>query len=142
MTEKELKDYRKILEKEYSDKDLEIETSLSYISIVALGFFITINDKFLKIQDAKFKPLLIVSLSFLFLSFVLILIRKSRTIRYDFNMMTFIDKMKPNSESQDQNLLNLWDTSHKELTLIRTLTYISLSVGIGLQILFLVLNIN
>lgn len=142
MTENELKDYRKILEKEYSTKDLEIETTLSYITIGALGFFLTINDKFLKLEDAKFTYLLIISLTCLFLSFILILIRKSRTIKHDFDMMTFIDTMQPESESQDLKLLELWDKSHKELTLIRTLTYIGLSIGIGLQILYLVLNIK
>ena len=108
MTEIELKDYRKILEKEYSAKDLEIETSLSYITIGSLGFFLTINDKFLKLQDAKLTCLLVISLSCLFLSFV----------------------------------LKLWDKSHKALTLIRTLTYFGLSLGIGLQVLYLVLNIK
>ena len=142
MTQDELKDYRKILEKEYSDKDLEIETSLSYITIGALGFFITINDKFFEIQDAKFTVILILSLTLIFISFVLILIRKSKTIRHDFDMMTFLDKMEPNSESQDKELLNLWDKSHKSLTLIRTFIYISLSTGIGLQIIFLILNIQ
>lgn len=142
MTKEELKEYRKILEKEYSDKDLEIETTLSYITIGALGFFITINDKFLKIQDAKFTVFLILSLTLIFISFVLILIRKSKTIHYDFAMMTFIDKMDSDSESQDKELLNLWDDSHKTLTLIRTFTCISLATGIGLQIIFLVLNIK
>lgn len=142
MTKDDLKDYRKILEKEYSEKDLEVETSLSYITIGALGFFITINDKFLKIQEANFTIILILSLTLIFVSFVLILIRKSKTIRYDFDMMTFIDKMEPDSESQDKELLNLWDKSHKTLTSLRTYTYISLSTGIGLQIIFLLLNIK
>ncbi len=142
MTKDELKDYRKILEKEYSEKDLEIETTLSYISIGALGFFITINDKFLKIQDAKFALILVLSLTLIFVSFVLILIRKSKTIRHDFDMITMIDKMEPDSESQDKELLNLWDQGHKTLTQLRTYTYISLAVGIGLQIIFLLLNIK
>jgi hypothetical protein len=140
MTPQELKDYRKILEKEYSDKDLEIETSLSYITIGALGFFLTINDKFLKLQDAKFTFLLIISLVSLFLSFVLILFRKSRTIKHDVDMMKFVDRMATNSPSQDKELTGLWNKCNKELTFIRTLIYIGLASGIGLQILYLLLN--
>jgi hypothetical protein len=141
MTLNELKEYRKILEKEFADKDLEIETQLSYISIGSLGFFITINEKFLKIQTANFKIILILSLIFLFVSFVLILIRKSRTSHHDLLMMGFIDKMKPNSDEQDQQLLNIWDCCHKELTRIRLFIYLSLALGVGLQVLFVVLNV-
>ncbi|MGD0583383.1 MAG: hypothetical protein ABR974_10605 [Bacteroidales bacterium] len=47
MTKEQLMEYRKLLEKDFTNKDLEIETSLSYISVGALGFFITINEKFL-----------------------------------------------------------------------------------------------
>ena len=142
MTKTELKEYRKNLEKEYSDKDLEIESSLTYITIGALGFFLTINDTFIKVLEAKYKSLLVISLIFLFIAFVLLLIRKSKTINYDFEMMTFIDQMNPGNESQDNELLNLWDRGAKVLHLMMTLTYISLSVGIGLQVLFLLLNLK
>jgi hypothetical protein len=141
MKETEIKEYRKILEKEFVDKDLEIETSLSYISVGALGFFITINEKFLKIQTANYKVILILSLFFLFLSFVLILYRKSRTSHYDLKLMQFIDNMKPDSENEDAQLLNLWDDSHQKLSFIRVLIYFSLIIGIGLQVLFLIFNI-
>jgi hypothetical protein len=140
MTDIEKSDYRKILEKEFVDKDLEIETTLSYISVGALGFFITINEKFLKIQTADCKLILILSLFFLFLSFVLILYRKSRTSHHDLILMGFIDKMESNSVDDDNHLLDLWDNSHRELNGIRKFIYISLSIGIGLQILFLAIN--
>lgn len=141
MKETEIKDYRKILEKEFVEKDLEIETTLSYISVGALGFFITINEKFLKIQTANYKLILILSLVFLFLSFILILFRKSRTSQQDLTLMEFIDKMKPNSEIDDNQLLELWDKSHKTLNFIRKFIYFSLGIGIGLQVIFLMLNV-
>ena len=46
MTKEEIKDYRRILEKEFMDKDNEIEAQLSYITVGALAFFLTINEKF------------------------------------------------------------------------------------------------
>jgi len=142
MTLEEIKDYRKILEKEFIDKDNEIETQLSYITIASIGFFITINEKFFKIQSADYKYILIISLILLFITFVLILIRKSRTSHHDLIMMEHIDNMEPDSEQQDQELLTLWDTSHKELKQIRTWTYFTLAIGIGLQVLFIILNYN
>ena len=140
MTLQEIKDYRKILEKEFIEKDNEIESQLSYITVVAIGFFITINEKFLKIQSANYKIVLILSLIFLFVTFVLILYRKSRTSYHDLKMMEFIDNMSTNSNEQDQKLLSMWEMSHKQLRKIRLFIYTTLSIGIGLQILFIILN--
>lgn len=141
MTITELKEYRRVLEKEFADKDLEIETQLSYISIGSLGFFITINEKFITIQSAGYKSILIVSLIFLFISFVLVLIRKSRTSHHDLLLMEFVDKMHPDSKEQDRQLLSKWDCCHKELTKILLFIYITLTLGIGMQVLFVVLNV-
>lgn len=140
MTLQEIKDYRKILEKEFIDKDNEIETQLSYITIAAIGFFIKINEKFFKIQSANYKIALILSLIFLFITFVLILLRKSRTSHHDLKMIGFIDNMIADSNEQDKELLAMWDISHKQLRNIRLFIYTTLSIGIGLQILFIVLN--
>lgn len=140
MNQTEIKDYRKILEKEFMDKDIEIETTLSYISIGALGFFMTINEKFFKIQTSNYKFILIISLLFLFLSFVLILIRKSRSGHHDLILLQHLDSMNQDSEEDDLDLLKLWDNCHKELRTIRIFIYITLATGIGLQILFLVFN--
>ncbi len=142
MTLQEIKEYRRILEKEFIHKDNEIETQLSYITVVSLGFFITINEKFLKIQSADFKIVLILSLIFLFVTFVLILLRKSKTSHHDLLMMGFLDNMKVDSNEQDQKLLSMWDKSHRQLKNIRLSIYITLSIGIGLQVLFIVLNYN
>ena len=142
MTDIEIKDYRKILEKEYIDKDLEIETTLSYISIGALGFFLTINEKFLKIQTANNKCVLVLSLISLFIAFTLILYRKYRTSHHDLKLMKHIDNMEHNSEESDKQLLKLWEISHRELSNIRIFVYISLTIGIGLQVLFLLLNLK
>ena len=141
MNKEEIKDYRKILEKEYSDKDSEIESTISYITIAALGFFITINKEFFKLNDSTCKYLLIVSLISMFISFVLLLIRKSKTSQYDFEMMTFMDKMRENSADDDQELLKMWDKGQKVLAILMTTVYCTLAIGIGLQIVFLWINL-
>jgi hypothetical protein len=140
MTKTEIKDYRKLLEKEYMDKDLEIETSVSYLSLGALGFFITINDKLLKLKTSECKIILILSLIFLFLSFVALLFRKSRTRRCDEKLMELIDNMESDSIQDDSKILSMWNEHHKKLSNIMTLIYYFLGIGIGLQILFLFLN--
>ena len=141
MTPEALKDYRKTVADDYTKKDTEIETSLTYISAAALGFFITINEKFVELETARYHILLAVSLFFLFLTFVLILIRKSKTVSFDHELMTYIDSMEANNESQDSGLLKLWKKGTRLLECLMNFTYVSLSLGIGLQVLFLVLNL-
>ena len=141
MNKSEIKDYRKILEKEFTNKDLEIETTLTYISVGALGFFITMNEKFIQLQTAEYKSILILSLLFLFSSFVLILYRKSRTSKSDLDLMEFIDNMNPDNEDDDNKIFKLWERSHKDLNCIRKVIYICLALGVGLQGIFLILNI-
>jgi len=142
MTRDEIKDYRKILEKEYMDKDIEIDSVLSYVTIGALGFFITINDKFIKFQVAQCKVILIISLILLFISFALILLRKIRTNHHDTKMMFFVDQMQPDKQEQDDELFNLWTKTNSELTMIRNGAIYSLGLGVILQIIFLLLNLK
>jgi hypothetical protein len=141
MTKDEIKDYRKILEKEFVDKDLEIETTLSYTTIGALGFFITFNEKFIKLAEWKCKFFLMFSILFLFGSFILILYRKSRTSYHDIILMKFSDNMKAKSKKDDAQFDCLWESSYKELKTIRTVIYWTLGIGIGLQIIFFVVNV-
>ena len=142
MTKEEIKDYRRLLEKEFMDKDNEIDAQLSYITIGSLAFFLTINERFLRIQSADYKIILILSLLFLLIAFVLILARKSKTICYDLQLISFLDKMSDNSEEADQQLLSLWDKTNERLKKIRFFVYLMLSVGVGLQVLFIALNYN
>ncbi len=140
MTLEEINSYRKLLETEYTAKDVEIETSLSYISVGALGFFLTINEKFIVLKEAHFRVLLIISLVLLFSSFILVLYRKSKNSEQDLKMMQEVDKLQPNS-NDDAKLLEFWNKCHGELCRIRRLIYFCLGTGIGVQVLFLLLNV-
>ena len=141
MTAKQIKDYRRLLEKEYTEKDNEIDTHLMYINFAALGFFLTINEKFLKIQDADYLWLIGLSLGLLLVSFVLIITRKGMIIRGNHLLMRFIDKMSVNSRKHDKAFDKLWGNNDKKLTIIRRFVYFILSFGIGFQILFFLLNL-
>ncbi|MCE5320105.1 MAG: hypothetical protein LLF93_03270 [Bacteroidales bacterium] len=138
----EIKEYRRILAKEFSDKDMEIETTTGYISIAALGFFITINDKFISLETATCKWALIVSLCLLAISFILVLARKYKANRDDLRLMDFIDDMKKDSAEEDTELYNKWEKSHKQLKNILIAIFLCLAIGIIFQVIFFVLNIN
>lgn len=142
MKDTEIEEYRRILAKEFSDKDIEIETTTGYISIAALGFFITINDKFISLETATCKWALIVSLCLLAISFILVLARKYKAKHDDLSLMDFIDDMKENSEDDDTALYHKWAKSHKQLKNILTAIFLCLATGIVFQVIFFVLNIN
>ena len=142
MTPEELKDYRKTVADDYTKKDTEVETSLTYVTVGLLSFFITINEQFIKLGTAEYRLLLVVSLFLLFFTLVLILIRKSKTVSFDRKLMTYIDSMKANNESQDRGLVKLWEKGLRSLEYLMNFAYVSLSLGIGLQVLFLVLNLK
>ena len=140
MNEEDVRRYREILEKEYSFINLKIETTLTYVSAGAIGFFVFMNTSYLKLQMSDFRFLLVISLSFLFLSLVLNLVRKSNIMKHEFEMLTFVERMQPNSNSQEQDLVSRWDRIYMNRTLIKTISNVSLALGIGLQLAFIVLN--
>ncbi len=140
MNEEDLKLFREISERNYASVTQKIETSLTYIISAALVFFIFLNYSLIRCKIADYEFLLVISLSFLFLSFVLMLICKSNTIKYEFDMATFLARMDPNSENQDQELASIWDRNYLNLTTLQTLSSLLLALGIGLQVLFLILN--
>ncbi|NLE04136.1 MAG: hypothetical protein GX638_04940 [Crenarchaeota archaeon] len=141
MSDEEINEYRKILEKEFTKKDLEIDNQLTYISIGSMGFFITIQEKFLKVTDQHCKIIFILSLVFLFITFILIIIRNARTRYHDLSMMSYIDEMDNNNIEHDQTLYDIWEKCHKELGCFRVITYITLGIGIGLQLLYIIFNL-
>jgi len=145
MTEEQKNDYRKILEKEFSDKDNEIDTHLMYVTMGALGFFMAFNEKYLTkdpvgVQDADFKYFLVLSLLFLLGTFILMLYRKSITIQSAYSLMKFLDNMAPNSSEGDKKLDELWKKNDERMKKIRKFIYFSLGFGIGFQVLFFVFN--
>jgi len=142
MEKNEIREYRKVLEKEFSDKDMEIETAIGYISVAALGFFITINDKFISIDTAKHKWILVASLIFLVASFILVLYRKFKANCDDLSLMDTIDCMLENSREDEVKLYDQWQKSHKILRKILFAIFMSLSIGLVLQVIFFVLNLS
>lgn len=140
MTSEEKKSFRENVAKDFMEKDLEIETTLSYITIGSLCFFITLTEKFLKLQNATCKGLFIISLIFLFISFILILIRKHTSSLHDRKMLDFIDKMAVNDQADDQQLMALWARGDHELKYLRCGVYFSLGIGVGMQLLYIILN--
>ena len=56
-------------------------------------------------------------------------------------MMSYIDEMDNNNIEHDQTLYDIWEKCHKELGCFRVITYITLGIGIGLQLLYIIFNL-
>lgn len=141
MEKEQIKTYREKIDIQLKEKESEIENSITYISVGALGFFITINEKFFKIDKTTCSFLLYLSLSLLLFSFIVILIKKYKTTSYDRKIIDFLDKMPEKDKEQDKKLLKLWKSSEYNLKLFKIISYSSLGLGITFQLIFFFLNI-
>lgn len=141
MTKEEVKDYRTILEKEYMDKDTEIDSSISYISAGALGLVLSINDKFISIKTAEFKGFLIASLILLLAALVLMIVRKMITSKHDLKMLDYLTEIKDGAdEKQETQLLKLYTDCDNQLSITRFIAIISLLTGIAFEVTFFIIN--
>lgn len=141
MTKEEVKDYRSILEKEYMDKDTEIDSSISYISAGALGLVLSINDKFITIKTADFKGFLIASLILLLAALILMIVRKMITSKHDVKMLNYLTEIKDGAdEEQELKLLDLYTECDFQLSTIRTIAIICLITGIAFEVTFFIIN--
>lgn len=141
MTKDEVKDYRSILDKEYMDKDTEIDSSISYISAGALGLVLSINDKFIIIKTAGFKGFLIASLILLLAALILIIVRKMITSKHDIKMLNYLTEIKDGAdEEQELKLLDLYNECDTQLSIIRSIAIACLLIGIAFEVTFFIIN--
>ena len=63
MNPKQIAEYREKIDLQLKEKSGEIESHISLIIVAALGFFLTINEKFIGLKDASLKYLLLLSIS-------------------------------------------------------------------------------
>jgi len=141
MVKQQIDSYREKIDIQLKEKENEIENSITYISVGALGFFLTINEKFFKIDKTNCSFLLYTSLSLLLLSFIIILIKKYKTTSYDRKIIDFLDELPENNKDKDKELLKLWKSCECYLKLFKISSYSALGLGITLQLVFFFSNL-
>jgi len=142
MNPKQIAEYREKIDLQLKEKSGEIESHISLIIVAALGFFLTINEKFIGLKDASLKYLLLLSISSLFLSFGIFLLSKYLTTHYDRQLIDFLDQMEPYNHLADQQLLGLWRSFDGKLSAIRSAIYCTLGIGILLELVFFWYNVE
>jgi hypothetical protein len=141
MTQAEIDTYREKIDQQLKEKVSEIESNISIIIIGALGFFLTINEKFIGLKEAKLGWSLLISVGLLLTSFFLFLFGKHLTTKYDRSLIDFLDNMEENKEYQDQNLLKTWEAYDKRLSKNRDYIYVTLAIAILFQLVFFFYNL-
>ena len=142
MLQTEIDNYRDKIDLQLKEKVTDIESNISLIIVGSLGFLLTINEKFIGLKDADLKWVLLLSITFLLISFAVFLFNKHLTTKYDREIIDYLDdKMKPNDTSSDEELLKMWSKYDKKLTGNRNAIYWLVGLGILFEIFFFIFNV-
>ncbi|TDX02027.1 DUF1772 domain-containing protein [Dinghuibacter silviterrae] len=142
MSDDTLSGYRDTLQKDITDKEKEYHTTITYISAGALAFFLTLNDKFFKIQSAHGEWLMFASLGCLLLSIILYVPANMVDISTDRTLMDEVDRQIGEDMDDDDALLKIWRKSMRWSQLIYTARLIAMVVGVVLEAIFVSCNLS
>ena len=136
--------YRNQLDESIGLTFKEIDTSISYIIVGALGFFITMLDKFIDVTHALLIVCMFSSFGLLVASFILFLVGKHLHTKYSLKILNFIDNnlaSKPVDEANDYQISSMWTEANKKINKNRNCIYFLLGLGVFLQVTFFSVNI-
>jgi hypothetical protein len=142
MTEKEIKEYRSLIETQLKEKESDIENTITYINIGLLGFFLTINEKFIPLISSQYKWILAISIFSFLASFILGLINKYKTTEFDRKIIEIIDCRDLKNEQDEQYLFDKWKEYDTTLRNIRNIIYLFLSIGLITQLIYFFINLS
>jgi len=142
MKQPEIDKYRELIDLQLKEKVTEIESNISIIIVGSLGFFLTINEKFVGIKDALQKWALIISVLLLLTSFFIYLYSKYLTTKYDRKIIDFLDdEMKEDDKESNTKLLKMWTQFDTTLSKNRKVIFWTLAFGILFEIFFFMFNL-
>jgi len=142
MTEEDITYYRNSIETQLKDKEVEIDTSITYIIVGLLGLFLTINEKFIPLIDSKYKLLLGLSILNFLISFLLSLANKFLTTYYDRRILDFIDEKDLRIDENEKLLLKKWKKYDSVLQRNKIFLYSCLFIAMIFQFIYLFINLN
>jgi hypothetical protein len=142
MTKEEIDEYREKIDIQLKEKVTEIESNIALIIIGSLGFFLTINEKFIVLLNSKVQWSLFLSVLFLITSFLLYLINKHLTTKFDRSIISFLDdNMKPDDIDSNTKLMKMWKKYDGILVCNLNIIYILLALGVIFETFFFMKNI-
>lgn len=134
-------DYRDKIETHLIDKESEMDKTTTYITVGLLGFFMTINDKFVPLLDSNLKIWMYISICSLIFSLILGLVYNYITVIYDGRIIRFIDDNDVENDSAKKSELdNNWEKYIKKQNCVKLFVYIFLGIGLITEIVFTIYN--
>lgn len=134
-------DYRDKIETHLIDKEGEMDKTTTYITVGLLGFFMTINDKFVPLLDSNLKIWMYLSISSLIFSLILGLVYNYITVIFDGKIIRFIDDNDIENDTTKRSELDIkWEKYIKKQNCVKLFVYIFLGIGLIAEIVFTINN--
>jgi hypothetical protein len=130
----------------------EYHTTVTYLGAGALGFFLTINEKFFPLHDGRFFCVLIISLSLLFLSLLLYVVtalfdyyghsRLRDIMDTDIQTIDFDKTTQTQNDAAEKKLDDQWRRIENISRLLMFSRLVLVVLGIGAEVAFVALNFS
>lgn len=133
-------EYRNKLETHLMDKEAEMDKTTTYMTVGLLGFFMTINDKFVPLLDSNLKLWMYFSIFFLIGSLITGLVYKYITVLFDGKIIRYIDENDIDLSDINVAVNKLWEKYIKIQNCVKFFIYLFLSFGLIAEIVFTVSN--
>ena len=140
MAHEELKTYRGKLEEQKKEREADFHSIITYISAGALGLFLTVNEKFIELSTAVHKWLMIISITFLFLTFGFVLLINYLNSKFNSNLIDTIDEIIT-GKKQDTDLQKQWKDKSKIVNNLTSVIISCLLIGVLSEVIFLSFNL-
>lgn len=142
MTPDQISSYREQINKEIGEKAKDLDSNVFLVIAGALGFFLTINEKFIGLREAQLKPFLFLSLISLGISLSVFIYDKYFVTDCEKEILDFLDKkMRPHDPALQQQLLDMWEENERKLVRNKKWIFGSLICGIAAQMIFFLYNL-
>jgi hypothetical protein len=134
--------YRDGLKDGISDGEKDYQTTITYLAVGALAFFLTINEKFFHLTTTRYQCLLWLSLGALLLTLFLLLVCTILDIRGNEAIRDLADKMLDNKAYNKDELTREWAKWMQRTRLWYYTRFALLLGGITMEVLFVCLNLQ
>ena len=129
------------LQKDASDADKTLQTSVTYGAAGALGLFLTINEKFFHLRDAKATYLMFLSIGLLLLTFAAIMIYSLLNSAFDNEMVGVVKGIL--ARKKDYHEMDpKYAKREKVLLMVRNAALVALITGVCCEVFFIFVNFD
>jgi hypothetical protein len=137
-----LKDkYREELSSQLKDLEGEIDKTVTTLIAAMLGFFLTINEKFIPYSESSLKLLMFLSVGFFFLAFSLSFYNKYVSARAIHDLIRTIDN-STDDNTLNKNIWKVYTSAETKSRRIKKMSYFFTLAALLLELTYFFYNID